>query len=144
VSVPTRRHLSGAPRATRGTAAATGEPPRRAAAAAEPQQAASATTAAKTAAFVAPSVLLASTPAGGNQAAMVEVLDDNVPPPGWGQWESLPAGPQAPGGGASDEGGRPRDVGALLTVKIRQPSHEFTFGVGITFVYYPLVLTPVV
>jgi hypothetical protein len=32
----------------------------------------------------------------------------------------------------------------LLTVKIRQPSHEFTFGVGISFIPYPLVLTPVV
>jgi DNA modification methylase len=35
----------------------------------------------------------------------------------------------------------PMDV---LTVKIRQPSHEFTFGVGMTFVSYSLVLTPVV
>jgi hypothetical protein len=33
---------------------------------------------------------------------------------------------------------------AVLTVKIRQPSHEFTFGVGISFIPYPLVLTPVV
>jgi hypothetical protein len=32
----------------------------------------------------------------------------------------------------------------MLTVKIRQPSHEFTFGVGISFIPYPLVLTPVV
>jgi hypothetical protein len=32
----------------------------------------------------------------------------------------------------------------LLTVKIRQPSHESTFGVGISFIPYPLVLTPVV
>jgi hypothetical protein len=32
----------------------------------------------------------------------------------------------------------------VLTVKFRQPSHEFTFGVGMTFVFYPLVLTPVV
>jgi DNA repair exonuclease SbcCD ATPase subunit len=32
----------------------------------------------------------------------------------------------------------------LLMVKIRQPSHEFTFGVGMTFVSYSLVLTPVV
>jgi hypothetical protein len=32
----------------------------------------------------------------------------------------------------------------LLTVKIRQPSHEFTFGVGMNFIPYPLVLTPVV
>jgi hypothetical protein len=35
-------------------------------------------------------------------------------------------------------------TGELLTVKIRQSSHEFTFGVGINFVSYPLVLTPVV
>jgi hypothetical protein len=32
----------------------------------------------------------------------------------------------------------------VLTVKIRQPSLEFTFGVGISFIPYPLVLTPVV
>jgi hypothetical protein len=32
----------------------------------------------------------------------------------------------------------------LLTVKIRQPSHEFTFGVGISFIPYLMVLTPVV
>jgi hypothetical protein len=35
-------------------------------------------------------------------------------------------------------------AGRLLTVKIRQPSHEFTFGVGMSFIPYPLVLTPVV
>jgi hypothetical protein len=34
--------------------------------------------------------------------------------------------------------------GLLLTVKIHQPRHEFTFGVGISFIPYPLVLTPVV
>jgi hypothetical protein len=32
----------------------------------------------------------------------------------------------------------------VLTVEFHQPSHEFTFGVGKTFVSYPLVLTPVV
>jgi hypothetical protein len=32
----------------------------------------------------------------------------------------------------------------LLTVKFRQPSHEFTFGVGMSFLSYPLVLTPLV
>jgi hypothetical protein len=32
----------------------------------------------------------------------------------------------------------------VLTVKFRQPSHEFTFGVGMSFIPYPLVLTPVV
>jgi hypothetical protein len=35
-------------------------------------------------------------------------------------------------------------MGEMLTVKIRQPSHEFTFDVGISFIPYPLVLTPVV
>jgi hypothetical protein len=34
--------------------------------------------------------------------------------------------------------------GLVLTVKFRQPSHKFTFGVGITFIPYPLVLTPLV
>jgi hypothetical protein len=33
-------------------------------------------------------------------------------------------------------------MGEMLTVKFRQPSHEFTFGVGMTFISYPLVLTP--
>jgi hypothetical protein len=32
----------------------------------------------------------------------------------------------------------------MLTVKFRQPSHEFNFGVGMTFVSYPLMLTPLV
>jgi hypothetical protein len=35
-------------------------------------------------------------------------------------------------------------MGEMLTMKIRQPSHEFTFGVGMSFIPYPLVLTPVV
>jgi hypothetical protein len=35
-------------------------------------------------------------------------------------------------------------MGEMLTVKIRQPSHEFTFGVGMSFIPYPLVLTPVI
>jgi hypothetical protein len=35
-------------------------------------------------------------------------------------------------------------MGEMLTVKIRQPSHEFTFGVGISFIPYPLVLTPAI
>jgi hypothetical protein len=44
----------------------------------------------------------------------------------------------------SGGGGDPRRRHWVLTVKIRQPSDEFTFGVGITFIPYPLVLTPVV
>jgi hypothetical protein len=35
-------------------------------------------------------------------------------------------------------------MGDMLTVKFHQPSHEFTFGVGMDFVSYPLVLTPLV
>jgi hypothetical protein len=35
-------------------------------------------------------------------------------------------------------------IGEMLTVKFRQPSHEFTFGVGMSFISYPLVLTPLV
>jgi hypothetical protein len=35
-------------------------------------------------------------------------------------------------------------MGEMLAVKFRQPSHEFTFGVGISFISYPLVLTPLV
>jgi hypothetical protein len=35
-------------------------------------------------------------------------------------------------------------MGETLTVKFRQPSHEFTFGVGMNFISYLLVLTPLV
>jgi hypothetical protein len=35
-------------------------------------------------------------------------------------------------------------MGEMLTVKFRQPSHECTFGVGMSFISYPLVLTPLV
>jgi hypothetical protein len=79
------------PRATGGTSAATGEPPQSVAVATESHQVAMDTTTATTAADAAPSVLPAPAPAGGNQVAVVEVPDDDVLPPGWGQWESLPA-----------------------------------------------------
>jgi hypothetical protein len=32
----------------------------------------------------------------------------------------------------------------VLTVNFRQPSHEFTFGVVMSFISYPLVLIPLV
>jgi hypothetical protein len=35
-------------------------------------------------------------------------------------------------------------MGEMLMVNFRQPSHEFTFGVGMNFISYPLVLTPLV
>jgi hypothetical protein len=34
--------------------------------------------------------------------------------------------------------------GERLMVNFRQPSHEFTFGVRMNFMSYPLVLTPLV
>jgi hypothetical protein len=37
-----------------------------------------------------------------------------------------------------------RRAQSVLTVKFRQPSHEFTFGVGMNFISYPLVPTPLV
>jgi hypothetical protein len=41
--------------------------------------------------------------------------------------------------------GRARlSMGEMLTVNFHQPSHEFTFGVGMNFISYPLVLTPLV
>jgi hypothetical protein len=33
-------------------------------------------------------------------------------------------------------------MGETLIVNFRQPSHEFTFGVGMNFISYPLVLIP--
>jgi hypothetical protein len=35
-------------------------------------------------------------------------------------------------------------MGEMLMMKFRQPSHEFTLGVGMSFILYPLVLTPLV
>jgi hypothetical protein len=35
-------------------------------------------------------------------------------------------------------------MGEMLTVKFRQPTHEFTFGVGMNFISYPIVPTPLI
>jgi hypothetical protein len=35
-------------------------------------------------------------------------------------------------------------MGEMWTVKFCQPSHEFTFDIGMDFISYPLVLTPLV
>jgi hypothetical protein len=42
------------------------------------------------------------------------------------------------------EDGQGLSMGEMLTVNFHQPSHEFTFGVGMNFISYPLVLTPLV
>jgi hypothetical protein len=56
-------------------------------AAAEPQPVAAVTTIEVT----APSILPTPAPVSGSQVAVVDVPDDDTPPPGWDQWESLPA-----------------------------------------------------
>jgi hypothetical protein len=48
-----------------------------------------------TMAVTAPSISSAPAPVSGSQAAVVEVPDDDTPPPRWDQWGSLPA--PAPG-----------------------------------------------
>jgi hypothetical protein len=50
-----------------------------------------ATTAVMTMATTVSSVLPTPASVGVNQVAVVEILEDNAPPPGWGQWENLPA-----------------------------------------------------
>jgi hypothetical protein len=81
--------------------------PRSAAAAAEPQQVVAATMAVMTTAVTTPSISPAPAQISGNQAAVMEVSDDDSPPPGWDQWGSLPApAPELPVGAlvVSDDG----------------------------------------
>jgi hypothetical protein len=77
-----------------------GEPQRSVAAATESWQevvaAAAVATAARTA---APAVPPGPVPTVVDQAAMVEIHDDDAPPPGWGQWESWPAPAPEPAAG---------------------------------------------
>jgi hypothetical protein len=68
---------------------AMGEPPCSVAATTESQHAATATTAVTTVGATAPSALLAPALADDNQVEVVDVPDDDVPPPRWGKWESL-------------------------------------------------------
>jgi hypothetical protein len=65
----------------------------------EPQQVATAAMAVMTMVAAALSALLAPAPAGGSQVTVVDVPENDVPPPGWGQWGSLPApAPEPPAG----------------------------------------------
>jgi hypothetical protein len=98
-SIPTRRCSSRAPRVTGSTAVAMSEAPRSVAAAVEPQQVTMAAMAVMTMAVTVPSILPVPVPADGNQVAVVEIRDDDVPPPGWDQWVSMPApAPEPPVG----------------------------------------------
>jgi hypothetical protein len=101
---------------TESAVTATSDAPRSVAAAAEPQQVVVATAAITTTAVTAPSTSSAPVPVSVSQAAVVEVSEDNTPPPGWDQWASLPAPTPEPPVGAlvvRDDGcvmsGRPAD-----------------------------------
>jgi hypothetical protein len=67
------------------------EPPRPASEAAGLRQEVAATVSVTAAATAVSEVPLAPVPAAIDQTAMVEILDDDAPPPGWGLWESWPA-----------------------------------------------------
>jgi hypothetical protein len=41
----------------------------------------------------------APAPSAGDRAAMVEIPDDDAPPPEWGQWENRPAPAPEPAAG---------------------------------------------
>jgi hypothetical protein len=74
----------------------------------EPRQAATVTTTTTATAVVVPSTPPAPAAAGSPRAAVVEVPDDDVPPPGWDQWANLPASaPEASTGAlvVRDDGG---------------------------------------
>jgi hypothetical protein len=88
--------------------AATAAETRQAATAAEPRQAATVTTATTATVVAVPSTPPAPAAAGNPRAVVVEVPDDDVPPPGWDQWASLPASaPEASTGAlvVMDDGG---------------------------------------
>jgi hypothetical protein len=101
------------------------------AAATEPKQVATATTAVATMAVTAPSISSAPTPVSGSQATVVEVPDDDTPPPGWDQWGSLPApAPEPPVGVLvmMDDGcvmsGRPADDAEALSAYAVLPASD--------------------
>jgi hypothetical protein len=65
--------------------------PRQSATVAEPQQAASVMAATTAVAVAAPPTSPVPAAAGSSRAAVVEIPDDDVLPPGWDQWASPPA-----------------------------------------------------
>jgi hypothetical protein len=78
------------------------------AAVAEPQQVVAALAATMTPAVTAPLIPPAPAPVSGSEAAVVEISDDDTPPPGWDQWGNLPAPIPEPPVGAlvvRDDGG---------------------------------------
>jgi hypothetical protein len=109
-AVPTRRRSSRASWGTEGAATTASKGSRSAAVAAEsqqvamavePQHAVAAPSAAATTAVTTPLVPPAPAPTEDSRAAVLEIPDDDVPPPGWDQWVSLPRQPPSPQRGRS-------------------------------------------
>jgi hypothetical protein len=103
------------------------------AAAAEPQQVAAAMKAVMTTTVTAPSISPAPAPVSGSHAAVVEVPDDDTPPPGWDQWGNLPTpAPELPVGALVVRGdgyvmsGRPADGAEASSSRAVLPASDGT------------------
>jgi hypothetical protein len=96
--VPTRRRSSRASRVAE-SAVAVSEPPRSAAEAAGSRQEVAVVVAATVAVSATPAVPPESVPSAVDQAVVLEIPDDDAPPPGWGQWENWPAPAPEPAAG---------------------------------------------
>jgi hypothetical protein len=96
--MPTRRRSSRASRAAESAAAAS-EPPHGVDEATGLRQQVATVVAATVAATAVSAVPPAPVPTAVNQAVVVEIPDDDAPPPGWGQWENWPAPAPEPAAG---------------------------------------------
>jgi hypothetical protein len=86
--------------------------------AAEPRQVATVTTVTMATSVAAPSTPPAPAAAGSPRAAVVEIPNDDVPPPDWDQWASLPAStPEASVGALVVR----HDVGTALGARLMVP-----------------------
>jgi hypothetical protein len=79
----------------------------------------------------APSISPVSAQVSGSKAAVVEVPDDDTPPPGWDQWGGLPAPAPEPPVGAlvvRDDGcvmsGRPADDAEASSSRVVLPASD--------------------
>jgi hypothetical protein len=110
-----RRRSSRASRAVESAVAAS-EPLRGAAEAMGSRLEVAAVVEATVAATASPAVPSEPNPTAVDQAAMVEIPDDNDPPPGWGQWENWPTPAPEPAVGVLVV----REDGCMVP---RRPSH---------------------
>jgi hypothetical protein len=93
-----------------GSAMVKTEPPRDTTVATVSWQEVAATAAVTTAATAASTVPPVPAPAAGGWVAVVEIPDDDAPPPGWGKWENWPTPAPEPAAGVLVMGGWLRDA----------------------------------